>query len=222
MTPDSPRRFVRSAPVKADKTRSVDIRITDMSESDAAWWDARLGPWHLRIATRADRFWPWTLLLPVCHLVQLRKGRVCRPLVIWARADNGRFVRSGMSILIENYPYLDVAHLGASNFVWFMSAADPAVLAANFAVSNAPALGRVLLDNAIVLGQNAGFDGKIGLHAAAAGGEALLAMYENCGLTRLPATATLPQPIGRNNDRRYFYADEIVAESLAGLLDAHR
>ena len=98
----------------------------------------------------------------------------------------------------------------------------PLVLATNFAVSNAPALGRVLLDIAIVLSQNAGFDGKIGLHAAAAGGEALLAMYENCGLTRLPAVATLPQPIHRNNDGRYFYADEVVAEFLAGLLDAHR
>jgi hypothetical protein len=40
--------------------------------------------------------------LPLCHLVQLAKRRYCRPLVVWARADSGRFVRAGMSIGRKN------------------------------------------------------------------------------------------------------------------------
>ena len=54
------------------------------------------------IVKRADRFWVWSVLLPLCHLVQLAKRRYCRPLVVWARADSGRFVRAGMSIGRKN------------------------------------------------------------------------------------------------------------------------
>lgn len=73
------------------------------------------------------------VLLPLCHLVQRAKRRYCRPLVFWARADSGRFLRVGMLIVIE--------------------------------------------DSAIVLSQNAGVAGRIGLHAAAAGGDDLLGVY---------------------------------------------
>ena len=97
------RRFVRSAPNRADKRRSVDIRVTNMSANDALWWDSRMGPKHAAMSARADRFWSWSVLLPLCHLVQRAKGRFCRTLVVWARTDSGRFLRVGMSILIEEY-----------------------------------------------------------------------------------------------------------------------
>jgi len=218
----SSRRFARFAPSKGDRDRRVDIRVTDMTARDALWWDMRLGPKHASIAARADRLWSWSVLLPMCHLVQRAKRRYCRPLVIWARTDKGRFMRAGMSIVIEDYPYLDVEHSGESNFVWFMSAADSRVLAAEFGMSHPPALARVLLDNAIVLSQNAGLEGRIGLHAAPPGGDGLLVMYGRCGLTRLPASAALPPSVRRRNDGRFFYADERVAESLAAGLDASR
>jgi hypothetical protein len=51
-----PRRFTHPTPSKTDKTRAVDIRITDMPAGDAAWWDAR-------IRSRADRFGgAWSVL----------------------------------------------------------------------------------------------------------------------------------------------------------------
>jgi hypothetical protein len=216
------RGFVRKARSKADKTRLVDILTTDMIANDALWWDSRLGPKHARIASRADRFWPWSVLLPMCHLVQLAQRRFCRPLVTWARADNGRFLRVGMSILIESYPYLDVSVPALSNFVWFISAADPSVLESDFGMSQPPALARLLLDNAIVLSQNAGLEGRIGLHAAAAGREVLANVYRHCGLLRIPVTAPLPAQVRRPNDGRFFYADKDVAEALASALDASR
>ncbi len=156
------------------------------------------------------------------HLVQLVKRRYCRPLVIWARDDSDRFLRVGMSILIEAYPYLDVAQATESYFVWYISAADSDVLRAEFRMSEPPALGRVLLDNAIVLAQNAGLGGRIGLHPAAAGGRALLNVYAACGLTRLAATAPLAPGVKRQSDGRFFVADETQAEVLAALLDPSR
>jgi hypothetical protein len=216
------RRFARKAPSKFDKSRSVDIRVTDMVANDAAWWDARLGAKHALIRSRADRLWSWSVLLPMCHLVQLVKRRHCRSLVIWARDDRGRFLRVGMSIFIESYPYLDVTRSLESNFVWFVSAADPALLRSDFGMSQPPALGRVLLDNAIILSQNAGVEGRIGLHAAAAGGRVLLNIYIACGLSRLAASATLPPGVKRKNDGRFFFADEVRAEAMAAMLDASR
>jgi hypothetical protein len=216
------RGFVRKARSKVDKTRLVDIRTTDMTASDALWWDSRLGPKHARIATRADRFWIWSVLLPMCHLTQLAQRRFCRPLVTWARTDNGRFLRVGMSILIERYPYLDVTDSALSHFVWFMSGADPGVLQSDFGMSQPPALARLLLDNAIVLSQNSGLAGRMGLHAAAAGGNVLMDVYQHCGLLRVPGTAQLPASVRRPNDGRFFYADNEVAEALAAALDVGR
>jgi hypothetical protein len=216
------RGFVRSAPSKVDKSQRVDLRVTDMRAADAVWWDQRLGPKHARIRSRADRHWSWTALLPMCHLVQLARRRYCRALVIWARADNRRFVRAGMSILIERYPHLDIAHPGESNFIWFLSAADSQVLSRDYGVSQPPALARVLLDNAIVLSQMSGLEGRIGLHAARAGGRGLLAVYRKCGLLRLELGVRLPPGVRRRNDGRYFYADEAVAEQLAAALDGAR
>ncbi len=216
------RRFLRTAPSRVDKRRRVDIRVTDMTARDAVWWDARLGPTHAQMTDRADRFWSWSVLLPLCHLVQRAKRRYCRPLVIWARSDNGRFMRVGLSIMVEAYPHLDADHPGESHFLWFMSAADPGVLTTEFGMSQPPALGRLLLDNAIVLSQNAGLGGRIGLHAATAGGAGLLTVYDRCGLLRLPAAKPLPPAIRRANDGRFFYTDEGLAESLAAALDPSR
>ncbi len=193
-----------------------------MAAGDALWWDSRLGPHHAQLTARADRFWSWSILLPLCHLVQRAKRRHCRPLVIWGRTDDEGFMRVAMSVLIEHYPYLDADSPGESHFVWFMSAADAGVLKAQFGMSHPPALGRVLLDNAIVLSQNAGLAGRIGLHAASAGGDALLALYRRCGLKHLPPDATLPPSIHRPNDGRYFYAPDRLAEALAAALDANR
>lgn len=215
------RRFVRRAPSKADKTLLVDIRITDMRAGDAAWWDAKLGIKHIPLP-RADRYWVWSVLLPMCHLVQLTKRRCCRALVIWARNDQGRFLRVGMSMLIENYPYLEVTRSLDSYFVWFISAADPATLRADFGMTHPPALGRVLLDNAIVLSQNAALGGRIGLHATVAGGKALLNLYSACGLSHLPARAKLPAGVRPKNDGRFLFANESQAEAMAAMLDPSR
>jgi len=216
------RRFVRSAPGKTDPRVAVPLRMTDMTGADAAWWDARMGPHHVRKPKRADRYWTWSVLLIACHLVQLARKRHLRPLVVWARADNGRYLRVAMSIIIENYPHLEAGPPAEGHFLWFLCAADKGVLARHFGFANPPSLGRVLLDNAMVLSENAGLSGRIGLHAARAGGAALLAFYRDSGLRRLPAGATLPRAIKRRNDGRFFYADETTAGALMSKLDVDR
>lgn len=162
------------------------------------------------------------MLLLACHLIQLSKQRHCRPLVIWALADNRRYLRVAMNITIETYPRLDHRHPGEASFAWFLCAADKGVLVKHFRMANPPSLGRVLVDTTMVLSENAGHEGRIGLHAARAGGSALTGLYRACGLERLPARAALPPAIKRRNDGRFFLADETRAAQLLSNLDAAR
>ena len=89
-------------------------------------------------------------------------------------------------------------------------------------MTHPPALGRVLLDNAIVLSQNAALGGRIGLHATVAGGKALLNLYSACGLSHLPARAKLPAGVRPKNDGRFLFANESQAEAMAAMLDPSR
>jgi hypothetical protein len=47
-------------------------------------------------------------------------------------------------------------------------------------------------------------------------------MYTRCGLTNLPAIAGMPPRVRHGNDGRFFYADEIQAETLETLQDPNR
>lgn len=215
------RSFPRWAPSKNDKSVKVPIRVTDMRPGDASWWDFNYGPSHVLQSSRADRKWVWSVLLPACKLVQQRKRRFCRGLVVWARNDAGMFRRAGMFLMIEHYYHLDSNHPNTAHFLWFLSVADSGILSAH-GFSHPPSLLRVLLDLGIVLSQNMGLDGRIGLHAARAGGQPLMDAYAKCKLTNLPGTAPLPAPVTRRNDGRFFYADEPLAEDLALRLDPSR
>ncbi len=216
------RDFVTSAPCKTNRSIRVPIVITDMNAGDALWWDVRFGPHHSLMPTRADRFWLWATLLPFAHFVQLAQRRFCRPLVIWAEADNGRMLRVGMSIMIERYPHLDISDPNEAQFVWFMSVADDRMLTDHFQMSKPPSLARIHLDAAMVLSANAGQEGRVDLHAARAGGEDLLSVYLKCGLFNLPARASFPPSVRRRNDGRFFHTDTQSAATSMQIHDPYR
>lgn len=216
------RRFVRYAPARKDKSRLVRIRVSDMRGADAAWWDARVVPTIAITPRRADRFWLWSVMLPALLLHQLGSGRRCRPLVIWAYTDAGTLVRAAMSFVVERYPHLDVSQPGMAHFLWFLSSAPDSIFA-RYGVSDPPSLGSIAVDNTMVLSESYGLDGRMGLHAAPAGGPALLKLYGvNCQLIQLPAQAPLPPAVRRQNDGRFFYADNGRAGTLLSIGDAHR
>jgi hypothetical protein len=217
-----PLSFARHVPGKVDKSSLVEIEVTDMEARDALWWDRRMGPHHVTMSHRADRFWPWSGLLPMCHLTQLAHRRACRPLVVWAQADNGNFVRVAMMILIERYPHLDVHDPAQCYFIWFMSSADRNTLIQHFAVSNPPELGAMLLDSAMVLSANDVLEGRIGLHSDDAGGEWLRDWYRKKGLLALPTGQRFPQGIRRRNNGGFFYTDPRTAEDLLHKFDTTR
>jgi hypothetical protein len=222
MTLTTPLSFVSRIPGKVDPSQLVELEITDMQARDALWWDRRMGPHHVKIPHRADRFWPWTALLPMCHLTQLAQRRACRPLVIWAQADNGRFVRAAMAIMIERYPHLDIHDPADAYFIWFMAAADKHVLINHFAVLNPPDLGSVLLDNAMILSANDLLHGRIGLHSDQAGGQWLRDWYAAKRLLEIPESQPFPRNVRRVNKGGFFYTTPLVAEDSIRRLNSYR
>lgn len=214
--------FVRYAPARRDQRRKVRIRISNMTGQDAIWWDAKVVPEISKEQGRADRFWVWSAMLPALLLYELAKGRKCRPLVIWAYTDRGGLVRAAMVFGIADYPHLNVSEAGLAHFLWFMSSAPDRVLA-RYGVSDPPSLGAIGIDNAMVLSENSGHNGRMGLHAAPGGGNRLLTFYsKRCRLEKLSKDAPLPTAIRRKNDGRFFYADASRASSLMAERDDHR
>jgi len=214
------RSYARRAPLRGAPHVSVPIRVSPMSWADSFWWDARVQPALARMSDRADRFWSWAFIRQVLPIWQHRKGRRCIALVTWVRNREGNGVRAAMHLFLERYPHLDTRVRQEATFVWFISTAPDDVLA-QFGVPEAPALGRICIDAAIVASMAVGHGGRIGLHCARAGGTRLLLFYEQkCRLLRLPPLAELP--VARHNDGRFFYTDQERAEELAAELDSLR
>jgi hypothetical protein len=116
--------------------------------------------------------------------------------------------------VIETYPHLDVRSTDTqATFAWFLATAPDTALS-GLGVAEPPSLGRTCTDIALTTSFNLAHQGRIGLHAAQAGGPALLRFYGNhCGLLQLPAAAVLP--VSRANDGRFFYTDDMRAGQLA-------
>jgi len=205
--------FPRRAPARGAGASSVPIRVALMRTGHAMLWDRRIQPFIAARADRADRMWSWTALRTFFPLAQFVHGRRCVAHCVFVRNNLGQAVPAAMSLLIETYPHLVQGGPLYATFAWFLSTAPDTALAA-LGVAITPSLGRTCIDIAITSSFNAGHDGRIGLHAAPAGGERLIWFYEeHCGLLRLTATAALPVP--QANDGRFFYADSACAARLA-------
>lgn len=215
----TPISYVRQAPDR-NSNFAIPIRTSIMSMEHAVIWDLRIQPLILSGPVRADRYWSWALLRSVFPIAQYAKRRRrCLALTTLIRNQSGQAVPAAMSLFIEGYPYLPATGQ-ESVFVWFISSAPETALA-HLGVQMIPSLGRILIDTALVASINMGLEGRIGLHCTAAGGDRLRNFYLNhCKLNNLPQDATMP--IGRANDGRFFYADEILADSLVQELNPYR
>lgn len=204
--------FAEYAPGKVDKGQLVPIIVSDMTIKDALWWDNQFTLPHLK---RTDRAWLWSSMLPACQLTQKLKHRTSRGVVVHALADNGKYVRSGMMIVIEDYFHLDVLDPGEACFAWFISVAEKDQMIERFQMSNPPSLVQVMIDIALVYSFNSDYDGRVGLHAAARGGDDLMMIYsQKCGLLQLDERAALPGGIKRENDGRFFYSTPELGRTL--------
>jgi hypothetical protein len=103
-----------------------------------------------------------------------------------------------------------------SVFTWFLTSA-PAAALASLSVPEAPSLGRILIDTALVTSKALGLDGQMWLHAAPGGGARLAHFYGTiCHMPAFPAGMALPGR--RRSDGRHYYATRSLANQLVQAL----
>jgi len=209
----------------------VDIKVDHMSLADALYWDAtmqrdivteglnarRLG----KPPPRADFYWTWSGIRMLFPLAQVLKKRRCRALTIYVQDSKGRALPAGMMLLIERYPWaLSAPTPLRSVFTWFIASAPAASLVVR-GVPDPPAVGRIMIDAALVTSQALGLQGRMWLHAAPSGGTGLVKFYGTvCQMEHLPIGAPLPG--GQLSDGRHFYATSVLAKQLIDALQLAR
>ena len=143
-------------------------------------------------------------------------GRTAMYLQLLVRG-NGQMVPIAQMILSAGYPFLADKTL-RSVYLWYL-AATPESYLSNFRIPEVRVL-PYLLDTAIQVSFQLGFEGRICLHAAFSGTNydaALFSKYVQAGLTPLPAN--MPLRLTKRNDGRYFICDNREALALSSKLD---
>lgn len=219
----SVRDFARRAPVGRDGD-TVPIQTRALVYNDIKLWKALIQPFIQKEPDpRADRNWPWSSLYASTKFLQRRSGVDGVGVTTFVESADGSAVPAAMSLLRRPYPHLPrgPGEDTEAVFVWFLSTAPRAALEA-LGVATRPSLGRVVLDQAMVLAERESIEGRIGLHCSPKGGDRLMDFYLNgCRLLQVPAGDPLPMRI-RHNDGRWYYTSEERAQELLGEHDALR
>ena len=213
--------FVQYAPQR-NGIDVLPIKVGLMSQADADYWHKYVQPdiRNLAASGAPDAQWNWSSMRRWLPLVELLRSRRAPAFTVWAEGSNNRAVPISMILLSEGYSALDDDSKQCV-YIWFMGAAPEATMRQRFGMQIIPKLGRVLIDIAVTQSHNLGYGGRIGLHAAPAGGQKLVDMYRNFGLNLLPSSARLPAYI-RSNDGRYFYLNELQAGKWSNSLNSYR
>lgn len=198
-----------------------------MTLDHARWWHRYVQPWVDRSSdTRADKGWRWPRLFATTHLI----GNTFRQRPVGLVAGvvrRNEFMPVAMALLVEAYPHLPDPSK-ESVFLWYATRCPDDVI--RIALKVTPdklpkRLMEITVDLAVTHSFNAGQSGRVGLHAAAEGGEELCGKYASFGMIRLPATAPMPMGArwrGAGNDGRHFYHSEATALMASENLDPLR
>jgi hypothetical protein len=156
------------------------------------------------------RWYPIVRYLPYSVKLAFSWVAKCYSLAIYTQDLNKNPILAGLMTLVEGAVF--PGSTDKCVYVWFLqSAPDAYILSKGSPLT--PRSGEALLDAALVASVGAGYDGRILLHAAPSGGQALMDYYTNFGLKQLPSNI----PVGiatKKNDGRYFVADGATATFL--------
>lgn len=221
--------FVSEAPTRGDA--ATPLRVSPLRPAHILWWQANVQPVIDRDASRADRGWNWFLYAPFTFAAgtAIAHEPAGYTVGIVSPSDGRLFVPCGLMLLVGRMRALD-ENRNRSTFVWFLSTAPEAALRnldeIDLTRDTVPKrLGQITLDVALTHSFNTGRRGRVALHAAEEGGDALLAWYERQGMRVLPADRRLPRGFRRlvvPSDGRYCYFTTQAALKASQRLDPLR
>jgi len=166
--------------------------------------------------TRADRDWDWRWEIP---LIAFGGGLARRPRMFQLCRAADDFPLA-MVALLENERWIE-DHSKPAVYLWYLAGAPGSA----FAGRDAPKLlSAAALDIAITVSLSGPPNGRLWLHAAPEGGDALLKWYSGRGLIHVPRGTSLPGPriSQRLNDGRYFVLTPAAAVLAYDAMSSYR
>lgn len=213
-------RFIKRLPLY-EKESFIDVNIRQGTAHDPVNWHKLVQP-HI-VASRPhapDAKWKWPWLVTYCEKSEKFRGRAVSLFCLEVPGSAGKAVPAAMLILSEGYPALDGCTTPCV-YIWYMASAPDKARIALGAPEKLAMVLETLLDIAIQRSYELGYDGRVGLHADASGGELLYSKYrDRARMTALKKQVSLS--MGRKlggNDQRYFWTDPKLAQSLSNSLD---
>lgn len=199
----------------------MDIQVHQGTTADAQLWHANVQP-YVRRARRLDADWNWPVLYRSSQIFERTFRRKASLQCIDISNSEGRAVPLAIMLFSEGYPALDLCRY-RSVFLWYLAAAPSAALQSMGLAHRRPALVlRAIIDAAIQHSVQLGYQGRVGLHAMAAGKDELLRKYRDEVRMRSlgrELTLSLPRRLKGGNDGRYFCVDPLLAKSLTAGMD---
>lgn len=211
-----PMRNFRTAPVK----EKVDVSINLVTGRVGRFWDRHILP-VVQQANPGRTGYRWgTIVQYFPLLTRVAFGWAARSytLAVYTAGAGNNAVLSGLMTLVEGAIF--PGSTDQCVYVWFLQSAPDAYILNNGSKLT-PRSGEALLDAAIVASFQAGFQGRILLHADPSGGNGLLEYYTNFGLTPLPQNVPISIST-KKNDGRYFVADSQTAAFIANRHNRYR
>jgi hypothetical protein len=213
-------RHLSHLPVRGE-TSLIDIRVHKGAMGEARRWQALVQP-HVRACGRLDGAWDWPSMYQRSQIFERTFGRNASLHCIDIVDGRGMPLPLAMLLLSEGYPALD-GRGQRSVFLWYLAAAPASALRAMGVRKQKPLLVlRAIIDAAIQCSIRLGYDGRVGLHAAPAGKDALFRKYrDDACMTALgdDVFLSLMRRIKGGKDGRYFWVDPVLARSLSASLD---
>ena len=185
-----------------------------MGPQHVLWWQANVQPHIDEDLARPDHGWNWMLFAPLTRVTGLAAAHKPAGYAVGlvVRGAEPWFIPCAMVLLVGRARALDDSSK-RSAYVWYLSTAPEEALLDiqeyRLESDDVPKqLGSIALDTAITHSLNSRRRGRLALHAATKGGEALLAWYRRKGMQVFPEAQRLPFEVRRllaPNDGRYCY-----------------
>lgn len=196
----------------------IPVQVVPLTEKIVHIWVKEIQPYIKTQPNRSDVNWRWGIFYMLTRLIPQIKGYA-----ILTKTNKNTAIPAGLILCFPKYKWL-ADHNKLSSFVWFITSAPNEILK-TLDVDNPPKVGRCLLDTAVQISMNAGYQGRIGLHAAPAGGNKLMSFYRHLDMLNLERNIALPAgparllqtrqaPQNYQNDGRFFYTDERAAAKI--------
>lgn len=211
--------FVKRLPVEGQETFAP-VVIREMGKAGAVAWHALIQP-EVKQLRRVDENWHWPAIYASHFFLERMWQRASRNVSLYQLLVPGhrnRAIPAASMLLSEGYPFLPHGRVD-SVFLWYVASAPPSVLQR---LGFAPRLRMTLLamlDTAIQRSHELGYEGRVSLHAAPAGGVKLFQLYRDMARMRQIAPKYAFSGVTRNNDGRYFAVDSHLAQVLCHSLD---